>query len=192
MNGDDTRARTRRDENREEYVRRIPLAAMFTALGVLFPQMFHMLGVGSTFLPMFLPVLAAGMLLPWRLSCTVAFLTPCVSWMLTGMPPLSPPVLPLMLTELTAVAFLSSWLRHSRRWPVTAVVAMAMAGDRLLLFLVVEAVCYVAGIRHPMFGPGAVMAGLPGVVLAVLIVPPSIALIEKRHPRLAVARTEVK
>ncbi|MBE0643850.1 MAG: hypothetical protein IH600_07195 [Bacteroidetes bacterium] len=169
----------------EDHLRRIPLAAMFTALGVLFPQLFHLLGLGSAFLPMFLPVLTAGMLLPRRLACTVAVLAPLVSWMLTGMPPLSPPVLPLLLAELTAAACLASMFRRKWRWPVLSAVAAVMVLDRLLLFLIVEAVSSAAGIAHPLLGPGMVLAGLPGVALALLTVPSAVALIEKQHPRLA-------
>ena len=169
--------------------RQLPLAALFTALGVLFPQLFHMLGLGSTFLPMFLPVLAAGLLLPTRLALTVGLLTPLASWMLTGMPPLSPPILPLMLVELPAAALIAGALRRGLRWPVIASVGLAMAADRLLLFVLIEGVSAMAGIRHPLLGPAAVLAGLPGVALAVIVLPPVIAIIETRFPRLAVVRT---
>lgn len=170
-------------------VRLLPMAAMFTALGVLFPQLFHMLGLGSTFLPMFLPVLAAGMLLPLRLSLIVGILTPLASWMLTGMPPLSPPILPLMIVELTTVAVVTGSLRQGLRWPAIPVVTVAMAADRLLLLLIIEGVSAVAGIRHPLLGPAAVLAGLPGVLLAVFVIPPTVKLIESRFPRLAPVRT---
>lgn len=171
-------------------VRLLPLAAMFTALGVLFPQLFHMLGLGSTFLPMFLPVLAAGMLLPLRLSLIVGILTPLASWMLTGMPPLSPPILPLLVIELAAVALVSGTLRQGLRWPVMAVVMVAMAADRLLLLLIIEGVSAVAGVRHPLLGPAAVLAGLPGVLLAVFVLPPAVRLIESRFPRLTLVRAQ--
>ncbi|MBR9974277.1 MAG: ECF transporter S component [Bacteroidetes bacterium] len=171
-------------------VRLLPLAAMFTALGVLFPQLFHMLGLGSTFLPMFLPVLAAAMLLPQRLALIVGILTPLASWMLTGMPPLSPPILPLMVIELTAVALVAGTLRRGLRWPAIVVVSVAMAADRLLLLLIIEGVSAVAGIRHPLLGPAAVLAGLPGVAMAIIVLPPTVALIESRFPRLAAARAE--
>ena len=174
----------------DEAIRALPLAAMLTALGVLLPQLFHMLGLGSTFLPMFLPVLAAGLLLPPRPVLTVGVLTPLLSWMLTGMPPLSPPILPLMLVELPAAAAVAGLLRRRLRWPVIVAVAGAMAADRLLLFFLIEAVSTAAGVRHPMLGPAAVATGLPGVVLAVFVLPPSIALIERRFPRLAIARIQ--
>lgn len=174
----------------EDGVRALPLAAMFVALGVLFPQMFHVLGVGSTFLPIFLPVLAVAILLPVRTALTVALLTPLASWMLTGMPPLSPPILPLMLIELPATAAVVNILRRGLRWPVSAAVAGAMIADRAVLSLLVVAVTRIAGVDHPLLGPATVVAGIPGVILAIVVLPPSIAVIERRFPRLAVLRPQ--
>lgn len=173
-----------------DLARQLPLAALFTALGVLFPQLFHLLGLGSTFLPMFLPVLAVGLLLPTRPALTVGLLTPLASWMLTGMPPLSPPILPLMLVELPAVALVAGATRRGLRWPVAVSVAAAMAVDRLLLFAIIEGVSAMAGIRHPLLGPAAVLAGLPGVALAAIVLPPVIAIIEKQFPHLASVRVD--
>lgn len=167
----------------EDDVRRIPLAAMFTALGVLFPQLFHMMGLGATFLPMFLPVLTAAMLLRMRLALTVAGLTPVLSWLLTGMPPLSPPILPLLIAELTVSAAVISHLRLQRGWHVLPALAAGLLVDRIVLYLVIETVTAFAGIRHPMFGPAAVLVGLPGIALQLIVIPPAVTLIVRRFPR---------
>ena len=169
-------------------IRRIPLAAMFTALGVLFPQLFHLLGLGSTFLPMFLPVLTAAVLLRVRLAMTVAVLTPILSWMLTGMPPLSPPILPLLIIELIATAALVSILRLQLRWAVLPAIAAGFLLDRLLLLVIIEAVTAISGIHHPLLGPAAVLAGIPGVVMNLAVIPPVILLIERRYPQFAPQR----
>ena len=170
---------------KQEQLRRLPLAAMFTALGVLLPQIFHALGLGSTFLPMFLPVLAAALLLPLNLALIVAIVTPSLSWLLTGMPPLSPPMLPLLLIELPVATAVASSCRRGLQLPVLAAVAAAMLSDRVLLWLVIEVVTRVSGLQHPLFGPAVVLAGLPGVVLQLVVLPPAVHLIEQRCPRLA-------
>ena len=169
---------------REEEARRLPLAAMFTALAVLLPQVFHLLGLGSMFLPMFLPVLAAALLLPLRLACITAVLSPLLSWMLTGMPPLSPPVLPLLLVELTASACIASTLRRGLRWNMLPALAVTFLIDRILLYVFVESATAWLGVRHPMFGPAVVLTGLPGVILNLVVLPPAVALIERQFPRL--------
>jgi hypothetical protein len=170
---------------REEEIRRLPLAAVFTALGVLLPQLFHVLGLGATFLPMFLPVLAAGLLLPLRLALVTAALTPLLSWLLTGMPPLAPPVLPLLLVELPVTAGIICFLRRGLRWSVLAAAAAAMLIDRLLLLILLESVTLLAGVQHPLLGPAMVAAGLPGVVLQLVVLPPTMKIIEARFPHLA-------
>jgi len=173
---------------KDEAIRRIPLAAMFTALGVLLPQIFHWFGLGATFLPMFFPVLAGALLLPRGLACTVALLTPLSSWMLTGMPPLAPPILPLLLIELTISALIASSLHvHLGRSALLALAA-ALLADRLLLYGIVELVTKLAGVEHPLFGPAMVLAGVPGIVMMLLLLPPSITYINSRFPRLAFSR----
>ncbi|HID06761.1 MAG TPA: hypothetical protein EYP10_06395, partial [Armatimonadetes bacterium] len=42
--------------------REIVLAGLFSALGVLLPILFHIVGLGKTFLPMHLPILTLGFL----------------------------------------------------------------------------------------------------------------------------------
>lgn len=175
-----------------ERVRSIPLAAMFTALGVLLPQVFHWFGLGSTFLPMFLPVLSAAMLLPRGLACTVAILTPTASFMLTGMPPLSPPILPLMIPELAVSAFVASTIRVRYGRNVLLALAAALLVGRALLFLMVHAATGLAGVQHPLLGPAMVLSGVPGVILMFVVIPPVIALITSRFPRLAAASSQLK
>jgi hypothetical protein len=178
-----------REDTATVQVRSIPLAAMFTALGVMLPQVFHWFGLGSTFLPMFLPVLAAAMLLPRTFACIVAILTPLVSFMLTGMPPLSPPILPLMIPELTAAAFVASTIRVRYGRSVLLALAAALLVGRILLFVMVHVATGLAGVQHPLFGPALVLAGIPGIILMFVVIPPTIVLISLRFPRLAAVST---
>jgi hypothetical protein len=176
----------------EDELRRIPLAAMFTALGVLLPQVFHWFGLGSTFLPMFLPVLTAAMLLPRMLACTVAVLTPVTSWLFTGMPPLSPPILPMLMAELLVSACIASTLRYHQGRSALLALVIALLADRALLFLLVHGVTVFAGVDHPLFAPALVLTGLPGIVMMLLLIPPGIALIDARFPRLAASHIHRK
>ena len=47
----------------------ISRAAFFAALGLILPVFFHLFGLGSTFLPMFLPILAGSLLLSCSVTC---------------------------------------------------------------------------------------------------------------------------
>ncbi|MGL6174778.1 MAG: ECF transporter S component, partial [Cellulosilyticaceae bacterium] len=67
------------------------LAALFTALGVLFPMVFHAFGMGGPiFLPMHIPVLLCGLICGWRYGGLVGLIVPFLSSILTGMPPIYP------------------------------------------------------------------------------------------------------
>ena len=83
-------------------VHALVLTALFIAAGILLPIFFHGLGLGgAVFLPMHIPVLLGGMLLGWRQGFVIGLVTPLLSCLLTGMPPLLP-ALPLMTSELAA------------------------------------------------------------------------------------------
>lgn len=85
-------------------------SAVFVAFGMILPVMFHFVGaIGSIFLPMHIPVLMAGLFLGPVSGLTVGVMTPMLSSLLTGMPPLMP-VLPLMPLELAVYGALSGYL----------------------------------------------------------------------------------
>ncbi|MEW6756351.1 MAG: hypothetical protein AB1505_36070, partial [Candidatus Latescibacterota bacterium] len=71
-------------------LREVTWSAVFAALGMGVPVLFHALGLGPTFLPMLLPVLAAGLSLRPLAAALVGLVTPLLSGLLTGMPPLVP------------------------------------------------------------------------------------------------------
>lgn len=90
-------------------VRFIVYCALFTALGVLLPMVFHLFGAvsGQTFLPMHIPVLIAGLLVSPYCGMTVGILSPFLSCILTEMPTFAK--MPFMCIEL-AVYGLSAGL----------------------------------------------------------------------------------
>ncbi|MDM7925927.1 MAG: ECF transporter S component [bacterium] len=148
---------------------KITLSAMFVALGVLFPLLFHVTGLGAVFLPMFWPVAAAGFFLP-PLSCVlVGVATPGLSFLLTGMPP--PPVLQVMAVELAVLAVTVS-LAHSRTgMPVFGVLLLGLVTSRIVLFAAAGSLGSFLGIP-PRFASFAYVAkGLPGVLVMLAIAP---------------------
>ena len=64
--------------------RHIVLSALFITLGLVLPMLFHGLGLGRFFLPMFWPVAASGFFLTAPFCLAVGILTPWVSFLLTG------------------------------------------------------------------------------------------------------------
>lgn len=100
------------------------LAGGMGALGLVLPPLFHVLGSGAVFLPMHLPLVTLGFLVPPRVSLQVVLLVPLLSSLATGMPPLFPTV-PAMILELGA-ACLTGWILY-RSWRKPLVLALPAA-----------------------------------------------------------------
>ncbi len=170
-------------ENRSIY-KHIPLAALFATLGVIFPVFFHITGLGSAFMPMFIPIIMGSMLLPPSLAVTIAFITPVVSFLLTGMPPVYPPILILVIAELLTVSLLSSYLYFMKNWSVWITLVIAMGADRLVLFAFVFFLAKKLGFPGRFFSAGAVIYSIPGVVLIFLIIPLTLKFLQRKYPQI--------
>jgi hypothetical protein len=177
-------------ERQTKLMGEILVGALFAALGVVVPILFHLVGLGRVFLPMHLPILAVGFFVSPIVAAAAGFVTPWVSSLLTGMPPL--PVAVLMSLELPVLAGIASLCYralkgrvHKSRWvgkiiavwssTVIAIVAR-IAADLLLLAKVVAPILQLpAG----SFGLAAVLAGTPGIVLQLTLVPVIVLAIER-------------
>jgi hypothetical protein len=177
-------------ERQTKLMGEILVGALFAALGIVVPILFHLVGLGRVFLPMHLPILAVGFFVSPTVAAAAGFVTPWVSSFLTGMPPL--PVAVLMSLELPVLAGIASLCYralkgrvHKSRWvgkiiavwssTVIAIVAR-IAVDLLLLAKVVAPILQLpAG----SFGLAAVLAGTPGIVLQLTLVPAIVLAIER-------------
>lgn len=167
----------------ERNIRQIPLAALLTVAGILLPQFFHLLGLGAAFLPMFLPVMLGAMFLSWPFALLTAILSPLISWLLTGMPPVVPPILPILTMELMLVAVIISNLRQRTYISAFITLITAVVLDRVFLLTVVYLVFPLFAIDHPLFSAALVVAGVPGIILQILVIPASVRLIEQKYPQ---------
>ncbi len=145
---------------------------VFGAAAMLLPTLFHLLHLGSIFLPMYVPLFALAFVArPYPCGLTAA-LVPLLSSLLTGMPPLYPPTAPIMAAELgvaTAVASLAA-SRFPRLPPVLYLLPILLSGRAF------NAVLHYAAARV-MDLPAGFLAGFsffsawPGLVLILLVVP---------------------
>ena len=87
-------------------VKQMVLTALFIAIGVVLPQAFHAIpNAGSVMLPMHIPVLLAGLVCGPVFGLACGVLTPTLSSLITGMPPMA--YLPSMLCELAIYGLVS-------------------------------------------------------------------------------------
>jgi len=143
-------------------------AAGFTALGVVVPVFFHMVGIGRHFLPMHLPVLAGGMLLRPGYAVVVGLVTPWLSSALTGMPPMPLPIL--MSIELVALGGAASLLTAARA-PVWIACPLAVLARCAVSWLAMALLAVPLGLPSSASAWLAIVAGAPGILLQIVAVP---------------------
>lgn len=163
--------------------RNMILSGFFMAIGLLLPAIFHLFGgAGKVFLPMHIPVLIAGFFLPPFYAGLVGLLTPLLSSVLTGMPVLYP-ILPIMMGELMIYGLIVSWLGQTRIKNVLARLIIAMIAGRLIAGLIVFVLAIGFGLKmNPIiYLQGAVLTGLPGLVIQFLFIPSLVILVQNRN-----------
>ncbi|MCK4894294.1 MAG: hypothetical protein KAT07_10020 [Calditrichia bacterium] len=168
----------------ESVYRNVPLAALFATLGILFPLLFHFTGLGSMFLPMFLPITMAASLLPPSVAILVAILVPLLSFLFTGMPPLYPPILLLVMVELVVISGITSYLFFRKKWSIWLTLLISLSIDRFILYLFVLMFATMFGFPERFYSTGAVLYGMPGIILIFLIVPATINFLGRRYPHI--------
>lgn len=166
----------------EKNLKYLILAAGFGALGILFPVIFHMIGQGSVFLPMFFPILIMGFFVPFRYSVLVGFIVPYLSAFLTRMPPLFP-IGFVMSFECAALAGLSSLLFQNLKFKVYPTVILSILGERLVLLAFILIFNYLLPQFAKPYGWYVMIKSLPGIILQVALVPPIVILVQNRMKR---------
>lgn len=161
---------------KQSATRKLVMAAMCAALGVVLPQAFHMVpNAGSVLLPMHIPVLLCGLACGWPYGLACGILAPLLSSLLTGMPPAA--YLPSMLCELAAYGLVSGLMSQfirlrSRTASVYVQLVSAMLAGRVV-YGVVNALIFRAGsYSFQIFFTAAFVTALPGIILQLLVIPP--------------------
>ncbi|WP_432408088.1 ECF transporter S component [Wukongibacter sp. M2B1] len=162
--------------------------SFFLALGLIIPYFFHLLGIGGQiFLPMHLPVLLCGFILGSRYGLIVGFITPLLSSILTGMPPIYP-VGFAMAFELSAYGFISGYLYNKMRWNVIPSLASAMLIGRVMSGIANYLLITFGGKQFilKMFLTAAFIRSIWGIVIQLILIPIIIKSLEKSIGRIGV------
>lgn len=147
----------------------VNFTALFTALAVLLPAIAHQFSLaGPTFLPMHLFVFTAALLFGWKAGLLVGIMTPIISFVTTGMPPMV--VLPQIIVELAVYGFVAGFVRERMKLNTLWSLIIAMVTGRLALTV---AVWFFTSVG---FGSFAVLAnvikiGWPGMLIQIALVP---------------------
>ena len=148
------------------------------AAAVILPQLFHLVGIlsgtdalpGASFLPMHLPVFAAGLLGGPICGLAAGAVSPILSSLISGMPVAA--IVPLMTVELAGYGLVSGLLSKTRL-PVVFNVIIAQIAGRVLKLAGAAAAVHILGNNAVTVASviDSTVVGLPGILLQILLLP---------------------
>lgn len=161
--------------------KKLVYTAVFLALGILFPMLFHLLGLpGQVLLPMHVPIFLGALTLGPISGFIVGILTTILSSLLTGMPPMIPMV-PIMVFELAAYGFFAGFLYEKYPKNVFIPLITAMIIGRIVAGITAWSVFNIFNmdeINILAYISSSFVKGLPGIIMSLVLVP----LLYKRMP----------
>ncbi len=162
--------------------KKIVLGGFFVGLGVLIPMIFHMAHMGGpVFLPMHIPVLLAGFLLGGEYGFLVGLITPIISSIITGMPPIIP-TLPIMTVELSLYGFIAGVLFNKSKLNSITSLVLSMICGRAGAFLTVYIMANILGFKKlntVMWIKTGLVTGIPGIVIQLILIPTLLHILTK-------------
>jgi hypothetical protein len=161
------------------------LAGQFLAAALALPILFHALGLGSAFMPMFYPLALAGFLVATPLAMIVGISAPLLSALFTGMPPFYPPIAFIMMAEGLLFTALPRPLQKLLRLPDWLALLVVLLLDRVLLAFLVQAMAGFMDLPPRLLGWAAVVRGLPGLALMLAVLPWIIPPMHAKKERIA-------
>lgn len=163
--------------------KRLVLAGLFTALGVVLPLAFHAVpNAGNILLPMHIPVLLCGLVCGWYYGLACGILVPILSHLFTGMPPMA--YLPAMVCELAIYGLLAGlifWLVHTGKLVLDLYIGLvgAMIGGRII-YGVVNALIFSAGSYSlSAWATASFVTALPGIIIQLVLLPAIVLALSK-------------
>ena len=164
------------------YSKKLVFTAVCAALCVVLPMAFHSIqNAGTVFLPMHIPVLLCGLMCGWPFGLICGIIGPLLSSLLTGMPPAA--MLPSMMVECAAygcVTGLMMQLVHTKRAVADLYISMvtAMVAGRVLAGLA-KSLIFAPGTAPFAWVTTSLVAGIPGIVIQLILIPLVIASLTK-------------
>jgi hypothetical protein len=162
-------------------LRAMVISATMAALALTLPVAFHAVGLGSKFLPMLLPLLLNGFLVPVPWAVFTGAVVPPASGLLTGMPPLYPPVALIMSCEGAVLGGLAAAVYRVTRPRIWPGLVVAVVSARATSLALTWWVARTLGLPPTLSSVASFVQSLPGVVLQLAVVPIVIRALSKRR-----------
>lgn len=146
------------------------VSVIFTILGITVPMLFHLLNLGSVFLPMYLPLAVGSFLMKRPYAAMAGFFTPLISAGITGMPPFYPPMAFIMMVQLPVFCFLLSYIGNKSRYVYAALIPAILA-DRIILAVMNFLILPLFSLNPVLVTAYDLLKGFPGILLMIFTVP---------------------
>jgi len=150
----------------------LAIAGLLISVGIILPIAFHSFSMGPMFLPMHIPILIGGFLLPWGYACIVGAATPLLSFLFTSMPPY-PTVLTMMAELITYAFFISFFYRKLKLGIYQSLIpsmligrAISIISNWLIIGILIGKPFGLTKVLHTLF-----VVGLPGIAIQIVIIP---------------------
>ena len=148
------------------------LSGLFIAMGLILPMIFHTVNLsGSIFSPMHLPVMLGGFLLGPVYGAAIGFITPILSSVLTGMPPLMP-IMPMMALELLGYGFMTGLLfTKTKKIYISLILSIVFGRLCSMVGAFILSLTLAPQISPIPYVVSGVVNGLPGILIQFMVIP---------------------
>ncbi|MBQ8802136.1 MAG: ECF transporter S component [Tyzzerella sp.] len=164
-------------------IKRMVLAALFLALGLVMPFLTGQIPeIGSMLLPMHIPVLICGFVCGWKYGLVVGFIVPLLRSFLFTMPPMMTAIgMAFELATYGAITgILYQKLPKSKARIYISLLAAMIVGR--IVWGIVSIVIYGIGgnvFSWQMFIGGALLNAVPGIILQIVLIPILVMALER-------------
>ncbi len=155
---------------------KLTISAFFLALGMVLPFLTGQIPqIGSMLSPMHFPVLICALLIDWKYSAAIGFISPLLRSLIFGMPPLFP-VATAMAFEMATYGLVASLIYFSgKKSTVRLYISLisAMVAGRIVWGAVQFVLLSTTGgsFTFQMFLSGALLSAIPGIIAQLILVP---------------------
>ena len=171
--------------------RELAFSGLFGAAALLLPILFHLVHLGRIFMPMYLPLCTLPFFVRPLPAATTAAVIPLLSAVLTGMPPLFPPTAVFMAVELSIMAAIIAFVTRRRpRMNEWLVLVPVLLLGRVLYVAMVVGFSLVIALPAKFMAGVSLLAGWPGILLMIVVVPPVVRAGKGFHGAPIVTRKE--
>ena len=161
------------------------MSGFLLALGIILPYaLAHGFGIqGTVLLPMHIPVLLCGFLCGPLYGAICGMATPVLNCLLTGMP-VPFPMLPIMFCELTVYGLVSGLLFSKtslgqKKYGSYVALPITMICGRVAYAIAFYVLFLIVGKLKALAVTAAIVTGLPGIIIQLLIIPRIIIVTKK-------------